>query len=383
MATFLKKFLTHSEYETYRGGGNYIRPNVSYCKNVNNVHYGGFYIQFADQAVKAICVAQWGGSTGGSTNVPGKDGELTYEQAEAVKTWLTASDNPTFYNRTDLTTFDEFQYFTGLTPKGGYFQGCNLDSITLPNIPNAMNTDNVFRGSTIGSLYIPSNVKNFGQNCCISATFQNVYIDSVESWMNATFQNGMDSNPICKTNHIYVNGVETTSFTIPEGTTSIGVHFASPTVTAISLPSTLTTIGASAFRTTNITQLTIPSGVTSIGTYAMAFCTKLTSLEFPSGITSIMDYVCRGNTALTSVTFNGTLTSIAQHAFNGCTSLTSVTISDVSNLTIGYASFANCSELQTITLPEGTKTIGERVFINCRKLTTVNIPSTVTTIGTY
>jgi hypothetical protein len=58
-------------------------------------------ITFADANVKAICVANW--DTNG-------DGELSEEEAAAV-----TSLGVVFKGNTEITSFDELQYFTGLT----------------------------------------------------------------------------------------------------------------------------------------------------------------------------------------------------------------------------------------------------------------------------
>ena len=44
MGKYIKTFDTHDEYETYIGGGEAILPNVSYCKNINDVHYNPFLV---------------------------------------------------------------------------------------------------------------------------------------------------------------------------------------------------------------------------------------------------------------------------------------------------------------------------------------------------
>lgn len=36
---YLKKFETHSDYETYKNGQDYIQPNVSWCVDMDDVHY--------------------------------------------------------------------------------------------------------------------------------------------------------------------------------------------------------------------------------------------------------------------------------------------------------------------------------------------------------
>lgn len=76
-------------------------------------------ITFADETVKAICVANW--DTDG-------DGELSYEEAAAV-----TDLGDVFRGNTTITSFDELQYFTGVTSIGDYaFDGCGLTSIVIP-----------------------------------------------------------------------------------------------------------------------------------------------------------------------------------------------------------------------------------------------------------
>ena len=83
----------------------------------------GNYIQFEDKAVEAICVANWSSDGIG----------LTEEDAAAVTDIGTA-----FKKNTEITSFNEFRYFTGVTTiKGGWdngaFYGCtNLRTIQFP-----------------------------------------------------------------------------------------------------------------------------------------------------------------------------------------------------------------------------------------------------------
>ena len=77
-------------------------------------------IEFADANVKALCVANW--DTSG-------DGELSEAEAADVKDL-----GQVFTDNQDITSFNELQYFTGLTEIGDEaFKGCqNLTSVTLP-----------------------------------------------------------------------------------------------------------------------------------------------------------------------------------------------------------------------------------------------------------
>lgn len=75
-------------------------------------------ISFVDPEIKRICVENW--DTDG-------DGELDMDEAAAVTDLGTA-----FQSNTTITTFDELQYFTGVTLNGS-FAGCsNLSSVVLP-----------------------------------------------------------------------------------------------------------------------------------------------------------------------------------------------------------------------------------------------------------
>jgi hypothetical protein len=73
-------------------------------------------------------------------------------------------------------------------------------------------------------------------------------------------------------------------------------------LTSITLPSSVTTIGAHAFENcTGLTGITLPSSVTIIDTYAFANCTSLASVNFPASLAVIYDTAFGGCTALTSI----------------------------------------------------------------------------------
>ena len=103
-------------------------------------------------------------------------------------------------------------------------------------------------------------------------------------------------------------------------------------------------------------------------------------IQFDAPITSIgytAFYECSN---LTSVTIPNGVTSIGEYAFFYCSSLTNVIIPD-SVTSIGDWVFYGCSSLTSITIPDGVTSIGYFAFYNCDSLTSITIPNSVTSIG--
>ena len=205
------------------------------------------------------------------------------------------------------------------------------------------------------------------------------------------------------------------------------------------LPSTInswpvTKIGEAAFQdNTTITSVTIPDSVTEIGANAFAGCTNLTivnyagdwsNLTIQSGNPAVEDavnaqlfdfaftpdntavivtnYKCKGtaadvtipscykgkpvtainnaafpNSAVTSVTIPDSVTSIPDAAFVNCSQLTNISIPN-SVTYIGFSAFDDCASLKSITLPSSLRTIGNSAFAGCPSLMTVTYPGSKT-----
>ena len=210
-------------------------------------------------------------------------------------------------------------------------------------------------------------------------------------------------------------------------------------LTDVSIPNSVTRIGANAFYGCGFTNITIPNSVTIIGSAAFAYCTELTSIIVPSsviniesaafeecsglssvmiqeGVTSIGDWAFEGCRQLLSITIPEGVTSIGSWAFGRCYHLASVSIPSSVN-SIGITAFEDCDSLEEIiiadgnptykvedgiifskdgtqlvfcpsskngsyAIPRGVTEIMERAF-SCTELTRVTIPNTVTTIGAY
>lgn len=132
---------------------------------------------------------------------------------------------------------------------------------------------------------------------------------------------------------------------------------------AISIPSTITTIGASAFRDcTAITSITIPNSVTSFGASAFCGCTALQVLRW-------------NPPALEAAGTN------SNPPFYGCKSLTTLSLAPHVTVIPSYLLRNSSSKLDVLNIPEGIEVIGTGTFSGCSTITELTIPSTVKSIG--
>jgi hypothetical protein len=117
------------------------------------------------------------------------------------------------------------------------------------------------------------------------------------------------------------------------------------------------------------TSFTIPDGVTTIGDWAFDDCLSLASVAMPNSVTHIGNCAFAYCGSLTNITLSKSLTTIGYHAFGEC-SITSIRIPD-GVTSVGTNLFFCCNELKTVSLPASLTSIGGGTFFNCGALTNV------------
>ncbi len=234
-------------------------------------------IQFEDLKVKAICCKDW------DTN---NDGELSYAEAAAV-----TDIGTTFKGNTNIITFNELKYFTGLTViADNAFEGCtNLWKVQLPNTVEMIGDSAFENCSNLTNMNLPQCVKSLGNWAFYGCRSLNSLelpksLTSIGQEALSGFRGKMTicCNVPDGTYSVYpFEGASFSEVKIVEGVTSIGSYafYYQMGIKSINLPETLTMIGSCAFDLcTSLTSIELPKNLNSIGSYAFTRCKSLTSI---------------------------------------------------------------------------------------------------------
>ena len=304
----------------------------------------GENIAFSDNKVKDFCLQHWDDNN---------DGEISMEEAASV------TSLGTVFGGSNIESFDELQYFTGLTKINSQeFYNCtSLKRITLPQQVASIGGSAFYGCTALTTIDIPASVTT---------------IDS----------------------YAFTGCILLNSLTLHEGLTTIGNYAFSTckSLTNLSIPASVTSISASAFRScSSISTINVAADNTVydsrensnaiIKSNTNTLLLGSASTVIPSSVTAIGDNAFYGNTALTSIVIPEGMATIGASAFSGCTALTNVeTPSTLA--TISSDAFSGCTKLERVILSEGLVSIESNAFKQCKALTKIRIPSTVTSLAT-
>ena len=142
-------------------------------------------------------------------------------------------------------------------------------------------------------------------------------------------------------------------------------------LTCLTLPQTLTSIGAHAFQNcSNLTSLSLPKTLTHVGYDAFSGCSSLTSLKLPDSLTHVQSGAFQNCGNLTSVALPQTWTTVVAYAFAECKRLTALTL-PVTVTRVDKLAFQDCSSLISLELPRALISVGKLAFEGCSSLTSV------------
>lgn len=173
------------------------------------------------------------------------------------------------------------------------------------------------------------------------------------------------------------------SVTIPNSVTSIGAKafISCYNLASIIIPNSVTSIGECAFYSSGIKSVTISENLKEIEVGVFYKC-EFTSVIIPNSVTSIGSHAFQGCYNLVTITIPNNVTSIGSQAFQDCRNLVAITIPNKIT-SLESDTFRDCWSLTSVTIPNDVKSIGACCFDNCKKLNSVTIPNSVTSIGDY
>ena len=155
-----------------------------------------------------------------------------------------------------------------------------------------------------------------------------------------------------------------------------GLYDWNKTITEVTLPESVETIGEGAFKDCSSLERLIATGtLKEIRSNAFGDCISLTELPMLD-VEKIWDRAFYHCEKLQTVNLSDRVKEIGSQAFDRCSSLSAIHWPAYLE-EIGDNAFGSCSSLETISLPEGMKKVGNSAFSSCSSIKKVYIPSTL------
>ena len=356
--------------------------SVEYAKPID---LGGYFtrsennpngiIDFADAEVKRICVENWDANG---------DVELSYGEAAAV------TDLGQAFNSSKISSFDELQYFKGLSEIGqNAFRYSSIGHVVLPNGLKSLGVSSFSDCSNLKTIDFPSSLQEIKTDAFFYAGLTQIVIPKTIITIETEpfFACPIETITVDSENP-YFDSRDNCHALIETATNRLIVGTAEAFI-----PNTVTTIGGGAFYGSNANR-------------------NRTNLEIPSSVVQIDRCILRGNTGMTSLHIPASVRYIDRKAFDGVKNVSIITVDADNNY---YDSRNNCNaiietatntlirgsiettipesvekianyafyenNITSVVIPEGVKTIGYESFAFCYNLKNIEIPNSVTSIG--
>ena len=357
------------------------------AKADKEAHHVVEIIQFADSKTKNVCLQYWDANG---------DGDLDTDEAAAV------TDIGTAFQQTDITSFDELRYFTGLTglPSMAFALCQQLKSITIPKGVTTVGGGLFYYCDALTSIQVVKTNRVLHSPDGINAIIDKTTNTLLAGCTTTVIPDNVTAIGEMAFYHVHGH----TSLTLPQGLKSIGMGglFGMMEVESLTIPKSVTSIGLEALGNMNaLVNLVVEQGNTVYDSRGgcnavietatnklVAGCLKTVIPNTVEAIGKCAFDVC----PITSLHIPASVKAIDEMAVRLCGSLAEITV-DAGNTV--YNSRSNCNAIietatnklllgcLTTVIPAGTRSIGNYAFYGYERLTEIRIPASVTAIGDH
>lgn len=136
------------------------------------------------------------------------------------------------------------------------------------------------------------------------------------------------------------------------------------------------------FKCSNLRHTSLGASIQSIGNSVFSRCSKLESIDFSDVLFSIGDRAF-SNCAFQSISIPNSVVEIGEAVFSDCSLLKEAILPDSLCWGITTSMFENCTNLQSVELPNFVSAIGSHAFENCSSLESIELSTMIDGIGSY
>lgn len=153
-------------------------------------------------------------------------------------------------------------------------------------------------------------------------------------------------------------------------------------VSKVTIPDTVTVIGANAFRSTYIREVNMSENIEIIDDAAFFECKNLQSINLYN-VKEIGHSAFKNCKSIEKLTLPESLNKIGIQVFQGCSNLKELNFNckdltgDLLIFEHSYKTFYNCSSLKTVKFGNNVKVIPSGCFMGCTSIETIEIPSSM------
>lgn len=247
-----------------------------------------------------------------------------------------------------------------------FAENTSIRSVVLNDFIEELEQNAFYRCSMLQSIELNSKLKSIGDYCFSRAALESIVIP------NSVIEIGISAFEYCSN----MSDIE-----IGKGVKTIGWNaFIYTGLKDVVIPDNVTTM-TDFYCSSNLRSIVIGKGITEIGSHDFYLCSGLEKVVFRGDIVKIGESAFQGCN-LKDFTLPDTLELIGNSAFENCTELNSISIPNNVTKIENYV-FADCRNLEKVVLGTGTEEIGYHAFYNCSSLETIIIPSSVQMIDDY